>query len=506
MRRETCVIFVLALMSACASDDVATAPVPTPYGLSARERLTSLEESFEFAADAATVRDRALRTWTVDYDCFSDGSCASAWRSVKASLPDSTLRMYVNAMELFHSRSTMDRRPFQQGLYDFVGFLGGDWYLSSTAGNRIQQWGGMDMLNMSSAGPRHDIAGQSLRYVEYVADYLCSIAWANVGTIDGVELDNMFPYVSWVNGGDIDLDGDGSAEDYWVMDALWREGVRILVARLRSCAPDGFVITGRGHQFVYTDILDGQTVETGTYFADLGVIPGGAFGLVDRMIRLCERTAFSTYNDAPVNDEDATRLYALALMSECHVSLDGGLMGHGHLSQHSYPVLDLDLGRPLAPASYPYELAEDYGPAVITGGTGLMFPVPQRGTWLLALDYEMVGGVYGSSAMSIQYPSAPVETVVQDRWQDGEIYHVFTTGNAATGYISYAGPGQLRIHSWRLLRVDAGTGYFAREFERGTAYYNASDTDRTVTTPAGHRVALEACDGSWCGGYVEYRP
>lgn len=471
-----------------------------------RVRLTSLEESNPPVFLTSAVVDAwvsyGVTTGTVDYDCVSSPECVENMRALKERSPNFVLRVYINPLECFSDTTILDTRPRQKVLCTAIQTQYPLWRLLTVAGNQVSWWPGMYMLNLTSAAPRYMVNGEAINLAQYIVRHLVTSLADYRDVIDGVELDNVWPYHSWlIDYAEISIDAnrDGSVDERWAIDGWLRTGMRAMIAGIRSTF-SGFVVTCRGHQYVYLADCDGMTYE-GPMGND--AIPGGAFGMVDRWIHLSAMTPYTTLNESASNDEAARDLYALTLMGDGYLAIDA-VNEHGHFDQFLFTTFSIDIGDPVGPAEYPYTLEHAIeGMVTVTPSAPLTITAPRSGTWLIAADYELVGGELGASALEVRLPS---ETKRNDRWQDGELYYQFSSTNATTISFTHVGPGHSRLRRVRLFDVGTGKGYFYRPYAYGAVYYNATTVSRAVTLHDGRSVILTACEEKRCGGAIDVYP
>ncbi|MBD3359140.1 MAG: hypothetical protein GF365_00305 [Candidatus Buchananbacteria bacterium] len=474
------------------------------------QRLTSLEESPSRFSDwvADQIIEQRLKTITIDYDCFSLPSCRAQVVRVKKSLPDIKIRIYVNAMELFERSRELNQRPVQQKIAQTVKANYPNYYLRDINGHRIQYWQQyeMYMMNLSSQCPEYNDKPWS----EFLVDSLYEQVYRpNARLIDGIEIDNMWPYVSWINefrNVQIDLNNDGQPEDYWTLDYYWRQGMFHLIDSIRHKFPAGFIVTGRGFHYRYNSRLDGLTFEHIFKHGEDG-IQGGNFSKVDRWIRLSQAGKYYTWNAIQKQQTHNITQYVISLLGDGYFALDGGDTGHGEFS--TFPGY-VDLGQSIGPARYPYQVVFDSDQSLL----GLQGDyTPQANNWLrldngqtIAINakkgqqvqfyYQILSGQYCASEIKFTYPGMPEKDEKQfdaHRWQDGE-YYALATEDGAFAW-SYTGPGYALLTHIVIRDTNLGKPYFMRQYEKGYVYYNPGDQPIYLEFPGQGVVELKSGQG-----------
>lgn len=134
-----------------------------------------------------------------------------------------------------------------------------DWWLRDTAGEKVMINGG-DALIDATTNCSTDSQGKRLCewLPEYIAERLGPGGWW-----DGVYLDYCMDRIHWINSYspdpiDSDLDGVGDAREQ--LNAGWREGMKILTAKLRALVGDEYIIVTNGNNTCY-ESCDGGTRE-----------------------------------------------------------------------------------------------------------------------------------------------------------------------------------------------------------------------------------------------------
>ena len=231
------------------------------------------------------------------------------------------------------------------------------WWLYDTAGCRVMLNSQDGLINMTTAcAPNAD----GNRLCEWLADFIGERMGPG-GIWDGVFLDYCMDEISWIDGHltrPIDADRDGIGDDRQALDTAWREGMEILVSRLRDIVGDDYIVMTNGNNTFY-EYCDGATREDfpnmhGGWYEN---IADPVFGYVAMETRYCE-PSWNIINaiwrgpvglEGPVRTSAFERKFRLAFAStlvfgDGYFSFDGGqgLPDHCQMWWHEY--YDVDLG------------------------------------------------------------------------------------------------------------------------------------------------------------------
>ncbi len=141
------------------------------------------------------------------------------------------------------------------------------WWLRDPAGNRISNWPGTYMLNVSDQAGR-DASGK--RFNDYLPEFVAEKI-ARPGYFDGVFYDNTWGDVSWVNNGNLDLNNDGQKDTASTADQAWASGFKKILEKTRSLTSRDFIIVGNGRvHWDYQGLLNGMMLESFPSFWENG--------------------------------------------------------------------------------------------------------------------------------------------------------------------------------------------------------------------------------------------
>jgi hypothetical protein len=169
--------------------------------------------------------------------------------------PHIIILAYVNSVELIDNvgnyRNAIMRNRLASGLNDA-------WWLKDQNGNKISNWPGSSMFNLTDEG-KTDANGN--RFNNYLPNFVVNEIKSS-GLWDGVFYDNTWGNVSQVNSGNIDANGDKQKDVAVTLDSAWAAGFKKVLASTRELAGNDFIIVGNGRVYEgYQKLLNGMMLE-----------------------------------------------------------------------------------------------------------------------------------------------------------------------------------------------------------------------------------------------------
>jgi len=130
------------------------------------------------------------------------------------------------------------------------------WYLDFK-GKKISFWPDTWMLNSTDNGE----AVNGKRWNDYLPEFVAEEILSS-GLWDGVFYDNLFSGISWINGGQIDLDKNNVVDNPVLADEAWRQGnVKILKKTRELIGYDFIVLANSSSLPEYHKYLNGRVFE-----------------------------------------------------------------------------------------------------------------------------------------------------------------------------------------------------------------------------------------------------
>jgi len=217
------------------------------------------------------------------------------------------------------------------------------WWLRTSGGQQTGFWPGANMLNVTNNVPEVNGFRWNTFLPQFMHDHVMS-----TGLWDGIYYDNVFQDVSWVNGGDIDLDRNGQRDVAATADSAWREGMLTMLTRSRQLEGNSKVILGNGGGQYYPQ-MNGRLIEEFPSSLD-----GGWSGAMAKYADVMSRGLFPSLviinrMGSGQADYQAMR-YGLTstLLQGGFFSFDEGSVRHAALWR--YDEYNTNLGLPLGPA------------------------------------------------------------------------------------------------------------------------------------------------------------
>ncbi len=216
-----------------------------------------------------------------------------------------------------------------------------EWRLRDAAGNNLTVWPNTYALNLAS--------GWSDYLAHFTVDKVLS-----TGAWDGVFFDEASATISWLNGGNLDLDRDGIKDDAATADRLWKAGMINLLKTTRTLAGNGAYIVMNGDSDA-----DLQSYTNGRMFETFPTPweAGGSWSAVEgNYLKLQQQVTApplfiingNTNNTGAQTDYRKVRFgLASALLGDGYFGFDFGDQDHGQIWM--YDEYNAYLGKPLGP-------------------------------------------------------------------------------------------------------------------------------------------------------------
>lgn len=263
-----------------------------------------------------------------------------ALKKIRQLNPDVIILAYITSQEImddFKYYNLAHLRPrLKEGISDF-------WYLRDEAGNKVVNWPGTYMLNLSNKAETNQ-RGQ--RFNDYLPEFVVNNIKAS-GLWDGVFYDNTWGDLAWVNKTDIDLDNDGRRETIDEMNNLWSEGFKKMLDKTRTLVGPDFLIMGNGKIYEgYQTILNGMMFEN---FPAFWEGDGTWAASMNNYLKLPNLNAspylsvINTYNKNQNNFELMRFALGSALLGNGFFSYDYDTTNHAQLWW--YDEYQIDLGK-----------------------------------------------------------------------------------------------------------------------------------------------------------------
>ena len=210
--------------------------------------------------ELSTEEARQLANWDLlVLDMEVQENSPDSLRLIRELNPDVIILAYLTSQEIIddvnlaagNTGATL-RRNLRSQISDA-------WWLKDPTGNRISNWPGTYMLNVSD-GAGTDASGD--KFNEFLPEFVYQNIYKS-GYFDGVFYDNTWGDVTWINGANLDLDRDGRKDEVNKADLAWSTGFKKMLSESRRLFGNNFIIVGNGRVFQgYQDLLNGMMLES----------------------------------------------------------------------------------------------------------------------------------------------------------------------------------------------------------------------------------------------------
>lgn len=210
------------------------------------------------------------------------------------------------------------------------------WWLRDSHGKIVSTWPDLFSMNMSEAWSR--------ALVNFTNTHI-----ANLAGVDGIFFDIVSDNISWANGGDVDVNGDGQRDTTAAADALWKSRVVYFLQYARQHLNTKYIIINGSSNTAFQPYVNGRMFETfptpwegdGTWTTIMNnLVENKKFNNKEHLIIFNG----NTLNTGEQNNFKAVR-YGIAsslLENDVYYSFDFGDQDHGQLWW--YDEYNVDLG------------------------------------------------------------------------------------------------------------------------------------------------------------------
>lgn len=250
--------------------------------------------------------------------------------------PDIVILAYVptKSFALVWSENPNDslHRKLLEGIQD-------EWRLRDGSGNQLSVWPRTWSLNMNSG------------WADYLPEYVHEHVMSS-GYWDGIFYDESSATISWLNGGDLDLNNDGRRDNAAEADRLWEQGMVRMLKKTRNLLGQSptIIINGDSHASLQP-YVNGRMFET---FPTPWEGNGTWEFVINNYLRLHHEVSappsfiINSNTENTGNRRDYRRMrfgLASALLGDGYFHFDFGDQDHGQL--WFYDEYEAHLGRPI---------------------------------------------------------------------------------------------------------------------------------------------------------------
>jgi hypothetical protein len=265
-------------------------------------------------------------------------------KKIRQNNPDIIILAYVPSQS-FNTRYW--DKPYS--LFKNLRPIADGWWLKDPQGKIISHWPDLADLNMDPAWSRHLVA--------FVKNFILSN-----DDVDGIFFDMVSESISWVNGGNIDLDGNGQKDNPVQLDKEWLARTAYLLEYAKNNLKTEYIIINGSSQPLLQSYVNGRMFENFPTPWEAGGAWGALMNNLARNKKTHQKPQLvivnsNTGNTGKNNDYKQMRFgLTSALLEDGYYSYDYGDKDHGQLWW--YDEYDVNLGNPISVASSKKQLDE----------------------------------------------------------------------------------------------------------------------------------------------------
>jgi len=256
--------------------------------------------------------------------------------------PDITILAYISSQEIRHDTAIHPEVTLRQKMF---ARLPESWYLRDTNTFKISFWDKTWMINVTDGAP----LDKGERFNDYLPRFIDEEI-LSTGLWDGIFYDNLWDSVSWLNGGNVDINNDGSAESALELNQAWQKGVTKMLQNTRNRVGYDYILMANSSSFkAYQPFLNGRMFEDfpSTYEKD-----GSWQGNVDnyqeiKALNVQPNIYIFNSTNTPKDNYSKMRygLVSSLLFNDVYFSFDNSIYDHGQTWW--YDEYEVALGRAL---------------------------------------------------------------------------------------------------------------------------------------------------------------
>lgn len=269
-------------------------------------------------------------------------------KRIRSLNPDILILAYISSTEVNSNAWTSELRA------EILESISEDWKVKSSNGSLASFWPGTYIMNVTDkCGVKN-----GRRWNDYLP-YFVKNRILSTGVWDGVFYDSAWPAVSWIGGGDLDIDRNGQVPSASSLDKKWSDGLSKLFNKTRELLGSNYLIVANTHSHnPYLPYLNGIMLEKfpsvweadGTWAGSMrSYFNDSAFQ--DPEVFLINS---NTNNEYRMDDYRKMRFgLGSVLLGDGYYSFDLGEVNHGQTWW--YDEYDVNLGRAV---SEPYNILD----------------------------------------------------------------------------------------------------------------------------------------------------
>lgn len=157
-------------------------------------------------------------------------------RRMRQINPNILILAYISSTEINSNPWTSELRA------ELLDNISEDWKVKDPSGATVAYWPGTYIMNVTD--------GCGLKNGQRWSDYLPSFVKNKIistGIWDGVFYDSAWPAVSWISGGNLDVDRSGKSPTASTLDKKWSDGLVKVLKKTKELLGDNYLVVANTH-------------------------------------------------------------------------------------------------------------------------------------------------------------------------------------------------------------------------------------------------------------------
>lgn len=258
------------------------------------------------------------------------------------------------------------------------------WWLKDPSGKIVSHWTGIWDMNMSE--------GWTERLVDVTNKYILTL-----GNVDGIFFDMVSESISWINNGNIDMNGNGVKDSASVANNLWLNRTKYFLNYAKANLKTKYIIMNGSSNLELQPYVNGRMFENfpannvNAWINQMKEWGKNKNSNLSPQITVINSNTANTGNQT--NYKNMRFGLASALLEDGYFSFDFGDQNHGQTWW--YDEYDVNLGDPLSAAKSKNNYTDykaDIWQRDFTNGIALLNSTGQKQTVSLGGEYEKIHG------------------------------------------------------------------------------------------------------------------
>ena len=265
-------------------------------------------------------------------------------KKIKQLNPHIIILAYVTSEEIKYQISDTLNASLR---YKLLNQIDSASWLKDSSGTNISFWPGTRMLNLAQNNSASGGQPWNELLPQFVNDNIIS-----TGLWDGVFYDNVWPDLSWLNNGNVDIDNDGDKESKSEIDKQWLAGTKKMMQRTQDLIGGNYLVMANSRYAPgYQSFLNGIMLESfpapwedgGTWYGSMKTMTS------NKDFKQPKIMVVNANTDNTWNSENYRKMrFSLAsdLLGGAYFSFDYGVNSHNQTWW--YDEYNIDLGKEIS--------------------------------------------------------------------------------------------------------------------------------------------------------------